>query len=314
MDAPLPDWRKGSEVSRWVEVRRPALARPLPGEQNAPLLEEELSREGRVEPVGTIFLANRECAFRCVFCDLWRHATSARLVSGEAVEQVRSGLEALVDVPQVKLYNAGSLFDPGQVPREDLPGIARLLSGFRNVVVESHTAFVSEAPRFRDALGGTELEVAIGLETADAAALSRTNKRMTVDGFVRATRFLRAEGIQVRTFLLHPAPFVPAGEADEATLRSVEVALAAGSGCVVLIPTRFGNGAMEALAQAGLAARPTMASLERVLSRAIGLASGRGRVFADLWDLPRLGSGAPGWEDAADRLREMNDTQRPSPA
>lgn len=314
MGVPLPDRGKGSEVSRWVERLRPPLARPDPGDLPEPLLEEERTRQGRVEPVATLFLANRECAFRCVFCDLWRHARAERLAPGEAVEQVRRGLEALVPVPHVKLYNAGSLFDPGQVPREDLPGIARLLSGFRDVVVESHPAFAGRAPAFRDALGGAELEVAIGLETADEAALARMNKRMTVASYATAARWLRSEGIHVRTFLLHPAPFVPEEEAEEATLRSVEFALDAGSGCVVLIPTREGNGAMEALARAGLAPRPALASLERVLDRALGLAAGRGRVFVDLWDLPLLGAGVPGWEDAADRLREMNDTQRPARA
>lgn len=314
MGVSLPDARNGSEVSRWVERQRPPLAHPGPGDLPEPLLEEERTREGRVEPVATLFLANRECAFRCVFCDLWRHARASRLAPGEAVAQVLRGMEALVPVPHVKLYNAGSLFDPGQVPREDLPGIARLLSGFRDVVVESHPAFARRAPAFRDALGGAELEVAMGLETAEEAALARMNKRMTVAGHAAAARWLRSEGIHVRTFLLHPAPFVPEEEAEEATLRSVGVALDAGSGCVVLVPTRSGNGAMEALADAGLAPRPTLASLERVLARALALSAGRGRVFVDLWDLPLLAAGVQGWEEAADRLREMNDTQRPAGA
>src|SRR5579871_4273181 len=91
---------------------------------------------------------------------------------------------------QIKLYNAGSFFDPQAIPPEDYPEIAQTVAGFERVIVECHPALIG--PRllpFRDLLSG-RLEVAIGLETAHPEALARLNKRITVESFRRAAGFL----------------------------------------------------------------------------------------------------------------------------
>ena len=93
---------------------------------------------------------------------------------------------------QVKLYNAGSFFDPRAVPEEDYDGVAAHIAGLERVVVESHPALVGcRVDLFLEALNrhctmGTatiQLEVAMGLETVHPEALDRLNKRMTVDEF-----------------------------------------------------------------------------------------------------------------------------------
>ena len=92
----------------------------------------------------------------------------------------------------------------------------------------------------------------MGLETAHPDALERLHKRMTVDGFRLAADELRALGVALRVFLLVSPPFVPHAEQDDWLLRSIDVALAAGASAISLIPTRTGNGALEALADQGL--------------------------------------------------------------
>jgi uncharacterized Fe-S cluster-containing MiaB family protein len=89
-----------------------------------------------------------------------------------------------VDGPfdQLKLYNAGSFFDAGAIPTADHPAIAERCRNFPRVVVECHPSLVGERMLpFRDRLGATRLEVAMGLETAHPGVLAKLDKRMTTE-------------------------------------------------------------------------------------------------------------------------------------
>ena len=224
----------------------------------------------------------------------------------------------------MKLYNAGSFFDPGAVPEADYNDIATALTNLTDVVVESHPSLVgARVTRFLTALESTRrpdttapaLEVAMGLETAHPEALERLHKRMTVDGFRLAADTLQSLGVGLRVFLLVSPPFVPDAEQDDWLLRSLDVAIAAGGSAIALIPTRPGNGALEALADEGWFRQPTLADLERSLVRAQAHVSGSGaRIFADLWDLDRFAVCVHCLAARRDRLHAMNLEQRLLPA
>src|SRR5205085_1817482 len=153
------------------------------------------------------------------------------------------------------LYNAGSFFDPRAVPDADYDAVAGTLAGLSRVIVESHPALVGpRVDRFLAALarfGGApppRLEVAMGLETAHPEALDRLNKRFTLDDFRRAANALGERRVDLRVFLLISPPFVPAADQDAWLLRSLDAAFSCGAIVVSLVPTRQGNGTMEALA------------------------------------------------------------------
>ena len=78
-----------------------------------------------------------------------------------------------------------------------------------------------------------------------------------------------------------------------------------------LIPTRSGNGALDALTDASLFCEPRLSDLER--SFAAALLRSRGRVFADLWDLDRFIDCTTCAAARRDRLAQMNLSQRASP-
>ena len=78
-----------------------------------------------------------------------------------------------------------------------------------------------------------------------------------------------------------------------------------------LIPTRAGNGALEELARGGQFVPPTLATLETALAE--GLATRRGRVFADLWDLNAFSRCAACFPARQERLAKMNLSQRIEP-
>jgi len=227
---------------------------------------------------------------------------------------------------QIKLYNSGSFFDPRAVPPKEHGAIAQRVAAFDRVIVECHPALVGEsALKFRDWLGGTacsrpisgefrdgatpslpdkKLEVAMGLETAHPQVLAKLNKRMTLDQFRRAAEFLRENGIALRVFILVKPPFLDEAEALLWARRSIDFAFDCGATVASLIPTRFGNGALETLAERGEFSRPKLATLEAALDYGVGL--NRGRVFGDLWDLEKFSDCAECFEQQRTRLLEMN--------
>jgi hypothetical protein len=315
---------------RWILARRPPRNAVAPRLPAAFLLEEERSASGEIVPVATIFLANRECPWRCLMCDLWKNTLTETVPPGAIPAQIDSALARLVGmrstasqphsvgvecrdaverVPtrQIKLYNAGSFFDPRAIPPEDYPAIAARVCGFERVVVECHPALVNErCLRFRELIAG-QLEVAMGLEIAHPDVLEKLNKRMTLDQFRRAAEFLRAHAIALRAFVLVKPPFLDEAEALHWAERSVDFAFDCVATVVSLIPTRPGNGALEALMAQGQFAPPKLATLEA--AAAYGVALRRGRVFADLWDLEKFSECPACFAARAARLREMNRRQ-----
>jgi radical SAM enzyme (TIGR01210 family) len=313
----------GRERDRFVLAHRPA--RPLhdPWRHQGLLVEEERAGDGTRATVATIFLTGRECPWRCVMCDLWQHTIERDTPRGALVRQLDDALATVArdhaGVTTLKLYNAGSFFDPHAVPVQDYEAIAARVARFARVIVESHPALVgARLARFYGALVRASrdapvprLEVALGLETAHPEALRRLGKRVTLDRFREAARRARQLGADVRVFLLVGMPFIPRPHQREWIARSIAEAFDFGASVVSLIPTRSGNGALETLERAGLFERPSLADVEHALERA--LPSDAGRVFVDLWDLQALATCLACFDARRERLRIMNLEQRVLP-
>ncbi len=276
------------------------------------LCEQERTAAGTIEPVATLFLTNRECPYRCLFCDLWRHTLDDPTPAGAIPAQIRFALKQLPATRHIKLYNSGNFFDPRAIPVVDHPTIADLVDGYATVIVENHPRMVGPPVwEFQARLSGT-LEVALGLETAQPKLLAALNKQMTVADYQTAARELRGQGCQVRTFLIQRLPGQTEREGIESTVRSIEVAFAAGSGCVSVIPFRGGNGAVETLSARGVSITPpSLAALYETHGRALELSGGR--VFVDLWNLEALTPCPDCGHIQRDLFETMNHTQTVQP-
>ncbi len=323
----LSSWpARGAERDAWTLAHRPPRNPLDPFRPYAFLVEEEPDAAGAIVPIATIFLTNRECPWRCVMCDLWRNTLAESTPPGAIPTQIEYALDQLrnrvphpchvpgLDVHRVgaiKLYNAGSFFDPRAIPPEDHLAIADLVRPFDRVIVECHPALVNDAClRFRDLLSG-QFEIAMGLETAHPTVLEKLNKRLTLDQFQAAAEFLRRNQIDLRVFILVQPPFMAPEESLHWAQRSLHFAFDCGATAATLIPTRGGNGAMEALAASGDFTPPALATLESAVD--YGLSLQRGRVFSDLWDLPRPIDCPACCEARIARLRAMNLSQTVAP-
>lgn len=258
----------------------------------------------------TVLVQGRQCAWRCVHCDLWKHTGDHGAGGINVAGQILAPLKAhLRSGRWVKIYNAGSFFDRAAVPSSVVAEAVPLLRGYEKVIVESHPAFVGEAIwRFRDAIRPARLQIAMGLETAHPQTLLALNKGFSVEEFVVAAEQLRANGIELRSFLLVRPPFLDKPTGLEWVKCSIDFSFDVGASVVSLILTRSGNGALDTLEKSGQFIAPNLAELQESL--AYGLSRNRGIVLADLWGLERLRGFEPEFDAVMKRLACMNSEQR----
>jgi len=156
------------------------------------------------------------------------------------------------------------------------------------------------------------LEVAMGLETIHSEILRSLNKKMTVDQFDEAVRFLRSHEIDVRCFVLLKPPGLNERDGVEWALASVRHSFEVGVQCCTVIPVRIGNGSVDRLQQSGHYEPPRLSSLEEVLDR--GLDVCEQRTFVDLWDATSLAACSRCQSLRIERLSRMNLSQQKEPA
>ena len=278
-----------AERNAWILAQRGSKNKVSAESASAAIFESEIGPDFTLWPTATLFLTNRECPFRCLMCDLWQNTLDSRVEIGQIPCQIKQALENMPAARAIKLYNAGSYFDPGAIPPEDDEAIAALVRGFERVIVESHTTFLKKHAervlRFQRLISPATLEIAIGLETAHEGVLARLNKRMTLTDFREAAEFLKENRIGLRTFILVRPPFLTDDEGLEWAKRSLDAALIAGTEFAALIPVRAGNGAMEKLRNSGEWNPPSLRAVEAAQVYGQSLAPGIMRVTADLWDI-----------------------------
>lgn len=272
------------------------------------IVEQERAANGEIEDVATVFLTNSECPYRCLMCDLWKNTLDHSVDSGAIAGQIRYALERLPDTKHLKLYNSGNFFDARAIPKADYREIAELCSAYDTVVVENHPALCGQSCVALNELLDGRLEIAMGLETIHPEVLPLLNKQMTLERFAEACDFLVANSIAVRAFVLLRPPYLGEEEGIEWAVKSIEFAADCGVGCVAVIPTRSGNGAVEFLAEQGVFTPPRLSSLESVLEIVLKEPKTY-RVFADLWDAERFSSCDRCVGARMERINNMNLTQ-----
>ncbi|MBX3253024.1 MAG: hypothetical protein KF862_02695 [Chitinophagaceae bacterium] len=294
-----------------ITALRPAKNRVDPYIPYHFLHEQEPGLSGGFETVNTVFLTGRECAFKCLMCDLWKN-TLDEAVPGAILKQVDYALERLPPAKHIKLYNNGNFFDTKAISPGEYSAIADRLRGYKKVIVENHPKLSNRhCLEFKALLAG-RLEIAMGLETIHPEILPRLNKQLTAEDFRKATIYLNSHNIDVRAFVLLNPPFLTNERESIAwTIRSLKFAFESGAVRCSVIPVRPGNGVMDMLLKAHDYVPPTLGMLEEVFDKALSLKLGQ--VFADTWDLRFLSKCSLCFDQRVKRLEEMNLTQQIKP-
>lgn len=272
------------------------------------LQEQEPGENGNLQKVNTIFLTGKECAFKCLMCDLWKNTLTFPTPPGAILKQIDYALSLLPDADVIKLYNSSNFFDTKAIPSSDYAGIIDRVRQFKKVVVENHPKLCTQScVDFNEQLDG-KLEIALGLESIHPNVLPKLNKRLTIEDFQKATGFLKRNKIRMRAFVLLNPPFlVDEKENIEWAVKTVAFAFECGVGICSVIPTRVGNGIMEVLQKRGDYVPPKLNALEEVLERSLALQ--QGKVFADTWDIGFLSNCDECFGARKDRLEQMNLSQ-----
>lgn len=271
-------------------------------------IEKERTVSGAIEDVSTILLTNNECPFRCLMCDLWKNTTDKPVQEGAIPEQIEYALSKLSLTEHLKLYNSGNFFDKRAIPVNDYKKIASLVENFKTIIVESHPGFINKNTLLFRNLIKPKLQVAIGLETAHPEVLQKLNKKMTLNDFKQAVRFLNYNGIKTRAFILLRPPFFSESEGVSWAKKSIHYAFRTGVTSCTVIPVRSGNGALDALAVNNYFEQPDIRSLEEVIEYGIEL--NEGLVFSDLWDIDSFSLCDKCLERRKERLLQMNLDQK----
>ena len=295
--------------SHKIEKLRPARNIVNPDIPYHFLHEQEPDQEGNLQQINTIFLTSKECSFKCLMCDLWKNTLKGSTPRGAILKQIDYALDRLPEADVIKLYNNGNFFDTKAIPPSDHPGIIERLRSYRRVIVENHPKLCGQAClEFNEKLNG-KLEVAMGLETIHPDVLPKLNKQLSPEDFKEAAAFLRSHEIDIRAFILLNPPFLT-GEQENIqwALKTVQFAFECGVGCCSIIPTRPGNGMMEALQEQGYYVPPSLNALEEVFENALDLR--QGQVFVDSWDIDFLSNCPRCFEARKHRLGQMNLRQK----
>jgi radical SAM enzyme (TIGR01210 family) len=292
-----------------IEKLRPARNLVNPDIPYHFLHEQEPDQDGNLQRINTIFLTSKECSFKCLMCDLWKNTLSGDTPRGAILKQIDYALERLPEADVIKLYNNGNFLDIKAIPPSDYPGIIQRLQSFHRVIVENHPKLCGQACiEFKEKLNG-KFEVAMGLETIHPEVLPKLIKHLTPEDFKKAAALLTRHGIDMRAFVLLNPPFLTDEQQNiQWTIKTVQFAFECGVGCCSIIPTRPGNGMMEALREQGYYVPPTLYALEEVFEKALGLR--QGRVFVDTWDIAFLSNCNQCFEARKHRLEHINLTQK----
>ncbi len=179
-------------------------------------------------PAFVLILRTRGCYWAdqkgCSMCGYAKDTLGRSATPAELAEQLDRALARYQDEPYVKVYTSGSFLDDREVDPASRLALVRAFSGrARRLLFETLPEFATAevlTPLREGFLG--ELEVALGLESADPDVLGRlVHKNAPPREYLEAGDRLRALGLRAKAYLLLKPPYLTEGEAIRDVLHSI---------------------------------------------------------------------------------------------
>lgn len=214
--------------------------RERPRTAPASVWKEKENIDGKVVDAGVIILQTAGCShFHRGGCSMCGYNIDARkdISSSDISQQFSNALAELGDVGMLKVYTSGSFLDADEMPEDAVRGIlGHCAEKGTKLLVESRPEYITEA-RLDDVLAThDDIEVAIGLESANDLVLKHSiNKGFTVADYDRASALLSDKGVGLRTYVLLKPPYITEAEAVADTIATVKHA-AERSGVISINP------------------------------------------------------------------------------
>jgi len=190
------------------------------------------------------------------------------------IDQVRDTLKRNRDDPPYELlalYNDGNFFAPKEIPLSVQLEIAELVeaSGVGELVVECLPQFIKPdvIGPFVERLGRVQLEVGIGLQSANAFVREVcVNTSFTNKSFEDAVETLLAVGATPKIYLMIKPPFLSEEEGVVDVLNSLDYLSEMHLDSITLCPTRVSKNTLAAtMYNAGLYTPPNLWSIVDIL-------------------------------------------------
>jgi len=217
--------------------------RERPKTAPASVWKEKENLGGRLVDAGVVILQTAGCShFHRGGCSMCGYNIDARgdISSSDLSQQFANAVRELGDLDMLKVYTSGSFLDKDEMPDEAVRGILGHCSdkGIK-LLVESRPEYITEA-RLDEVLAvHDDLEVAIGLESANDNVLKYSiNKGFTVADYDLAAALLAERKVGLRTYVLLKPPYLTEAEAVADTLATVAHAAAKG-GVVSINPVNI---------------------------------------------------------------------------
>lgn len=192
---------------------------------------EKENIDGKIIPAGVVILRTSGCAHAasggCTMCG-YNVESESGTSADDISAQFAAATEDMRDIELLKVYTSGSFLDEREMPAEAANAILSWCSERGvGVLVESRAEFVTDESIGQAMAIHDDIEVAIGLESANDKVLRYSiNKNMTVADYDRAAAIVKKAGARLRSYILLKPPYLTESEAiEDAILTAKHAAL-----------------------------------------------------------------------------------------